>query len=369
MSVTPAVESFRRCVKRPGELGERERERMRTWSGVIMPEKPPEPRWATPGVEIPLGQTLCLRVVGEPIQGQAPVLIVTPQVNHSYIADFHQDQSLVRTMRGAGFACVGVTDWKEPPRDLAYRIADSIDDILSAMERLGERVHLVGLCQGGWQSAIVAALHPERVASLTLAAAPIDTWLGATLLHAYTLGLPLAFFEAMVSLNGGVMPGKAFSLGFDNLRAFERLVYNPSSLYFQAENKAFVDRFADLRSWYQLHKGVAGELYIEVVRDLFQKNLLARGLLEIRGEKVDLSCIEGPVHLLAGTRDHITPEEQLFALKPLAPRAQVSCHRVEAGHIGVFMGRSALTSVWPKIAAEMNSVTGALGDDLVQDPA
>jgi len=36
-------------------------------------------------------------------------------------------------------------------------------------------VNLVGLCQGGWMSAMCAARFPRKVASLVLAGAPIDT--------------------------------------------------------------------------------------------------------------------------------------------------------------------------------------------------
>ena len=35
-------------------------------------------------------------------------------------------------------------------------------------------MNLVGDCQGGWLATIYAALHPERVNTLTIAGAPID---------------------------------------------------------------------------------------------------------------------------------------------------------------------------------------------------
>jgi pimeloyl-ACP methyl ester carboxylesterase len=40
---------------------------------------------------------------------------------------------------------------------------------------LGGRVNLVGLCQGGWMSAMYAARFPGKVACLVLAGSPIDT--------------------------------------------------------------------------------------------------------------------------------------------------------------------------------------------------
>jgi poly(3-hydroxyalkanoate) synthetase len=87
------------------------------------------------------------------------------------------------------------------------------------------------------------------------------------------------------------------------------------------------------------------------VRDLFQHNRLARGRLTVRGERVDLTRIRCPLFVLAGARDHITPPPQVLALPALAPHAPARTWTVDAGHVGVFMGRRALTSVWPEVVA------------------
>jgi poly(3-hydroxyalkanoate) synthetase len=294
-----------------------------------------------------------LRHYGQARKGQCPVLVVTPQVNHSYIADFAPDQSLVRTLRASGAHSVVVTDWLEPPSDREYSIADSIDDIRAAIDALGGTAHLVGLCQGGWQCAIVAALHPESVASLTVAAAPIDTHAGITPLHGFVRIMPMLWYEALVKAGGGSAPGSALSRGFDLLRPFERFFLNDALLYLNALDAGYVERYTALRNWYRLNKDVAGRLYLQVVRDLFKDNRLAGGTLEVGGRRVDLSKIGCPAFLVAGMRDHITPAEQVFALERLAPRARCRRYLADAGHIGVFMGRAALSEVWPQISAEM----------------
>lgn len=43
------------------------------------------------------------------------------------------------------------------------------------VDDLGGQANFVGLCQGGWISAMYAARFPHKVASLVLAGAPIDT--------------------------------------------------------------------------------------------------------------------------------------------------------------------------------------------------
>jgi len=39
----------------------------------------------------------------------------------------------------------------------------------------GGKVHLIGLCQGGWLCAMFAARFPGKAQSLVLAGAPVDT--------------------------------------------------------------------------------------------------------------------------------------------------------------------------------------------------
>ncbi len=44
-----------------------------------------------------------------------------------------------------------------------------------AIDDLGGRVNLVGLCQGGWVSAMIASRFPDKLNALVLAGSPIDT--------------------------------------------------------------------------------------------------------------------------------------------------------------------------------------------------
>ncbi|MBM4356426.1 MAG: alpha/beta fold hydrolase [Deltaproteobacteria bacterium] len=334
-------------------LAEQEERRLTTYLRTAFPENPPRPRWATRGRTRPLLDTLDLRIYGTASRAKVPILIVTPQVNHSYIADFSPDQSLVRTLRNSGASRVLVTDWLAPPADREYGIADSIEDIRTAVDAAGGRAHLVGLCQGGWQCAILAALHPECAASLTLAAAPIDTHAGITPLHGFVRNMPMLWYEALVKASGGSAPGSALSRGFDLLRPFERFFLNDALLYLNALDDAYVTRYSALRNWYRLNKDVAGKLYLEVVRDLFKDNRLARGTLGVGERRVDLSAIRCPTFLVAGSRDHITPPEQVFALERLAPHAPCRRYLADAGHIGVFMGTRALAEVWPELCKKM----------------
>ena len=92
------------------------------------------------------------------------------------IADYHKGQSLIETLLANGIGHVALTDWKPATDDMKdFEIDNYLAELVVAIDDLGGRVNLVGLCQGGWVAAMVAARFPDKVASLVLAGAPIDT--------------------------------------------------------------------------------------------------------------------------------------------------------------------------------------------------
>ena len=87
------------------------RQRQAILLSAFHPAEPARARWATPCQErLQLGDSLTLRRWGQLDSGPV-ALVITPQVNHSCIADFSPQQSLVRTLRQAGVPQVAVTDW------------------------------------------------------------------------------------------------------------------------------------------------------------------------------------------------------------------------------------------------------------------
>src|SRR5205823_8436252 len=127
--------------------------------------------------------------------------------------------SQVQTLRAAGLPRLFVAEWlSATPATRATGIDDYLRFMREAVAAIGEPVHLIGDCQGGWQATIYAALFPEDVRTLTLAGAPIDFQAGEGQIKQWvnfvcgTMGL--APYRAMVAANGGVLPGRAILSGF-----------------------------------------------------------------------------------------------------------------------------------------------------------
>ena len=120
------------------------------------------PTLATPN-QIRLNlRTMALRDYGTP-KG-IPTLVDAPHAGHTaVIADYHQGQSLIQTLLANGIDHVALTDWKSATDDMKdFDIDNYLADMVVAIDDLGGRVNVVGLCQGGWVSAMIAARFPDK---------------------------------------------------------------------------------------------------------------------------------------------------------------------------------------------------------------
>lgn len=317
---------------------------------------PPPPRWTTPNTVVLEDGIVRLREFtrGRPASrqpaAQAPVVVVPPEVNQSFIIDFAQEQSLVARLLEGGFERVLAVEWLAPTAATAGRDLDSsIESIFRALDRAGRPVHLIGVCQGGWESTVVTALVPERVRTLTLVAAPVDFHAGEGMIKHVARLTPMAYYRALVTLGGGVMPGEFISGGFDNLMSFERYWLKYLTLWNHVQEPQWLARYRQLNDWYRAPKDLAGPMYLRVVKELFKENRLVRGRFEIKGQRVDLRRVTCPLCLIAGQRDHITPPRQVWATRRAVASTDVLEVETGGGHVGAFMGRAELREQWPRV--------------------
>jgi len=321
--------------------------------------RPPPLRWTSPNRVLRSDDVCALRAFSAPlaprleadaVAGPA-VLVVPPEVNQSVVVDFGPGQSLVAALLEAGFGHVAAIEWSTPRPETASRDIDSsIAAILDAIDAVGGRVHLIGICQGGWESAIAAALAPpDKVATLTLVAAPVDFGAGEGIVKQVARATPMAFYRALVALGGGVMRGELISGGFDGLMVFERTWLKHLSLWNHVDDERWLERYFQLNDWYRSPKDLPGRLYLRAVRELFKENRLVQGRFSCLGRVVDLSRITCPLCLIAGRRDHITPPSQVWATRRALSSSEVLEVETDGGHIGAFMGRKELAEAWPKV--------------------
>ena len=310
------------------------------------------PKLATPNkVRLDL-RTMKLRDYGKP--GGIPTLVDAPHAGHTaMIADYHKGQSLIETLLANGVGHVTLTDWKSASEDMKdLEIDNYLAEVIVAIDDLGGKVNLVGLCQGGWVSAMVAARFPEKVNSLVLAGAPIDTDAGKGPIKAMVHKSPISFYEELVGLGGGLMQGKFMLQGWKNMHPEQHYIEDHIDLYEHIDDPAYLAKQEIFESWYENPIDLPGRWYLQVIQQLFMENRLAKGKFTALGRKLNLHDITCPAYLLAGAEDDITtPEQVLDAEKYLGtPPAKIVKKTIPGGHIGLFMGARSLQDHWPVIA-------------------
>lgn len=317
--------------------------------------QPPEPGWATANrVRLDL-DTMRLRDFSpqDASEETVPVLVDAPYAGHSAtIADFARGQSLVETLKEVGITRLMVTDWKSATPEMRdYDIDKYLAELNTVVDDLGGKVHLVGLCQGGWLSAMYACRYPDKVASLVLAGSPIDTDAGDGPVKRIAHALPMAFYEEMVEAGGGRMLGQSMLAGWKSMHPALQSVGKFVDLYAHIEDKCYIRRTETFERWYENPIDLPGRYYLQAIEALFKENRFAKGTFVGLGKTLSLKDVTCPVYLLAGKADDITPKEQVFAAADLlgTPHNGVVRTLAPGGHIGLFMGTRTLADIWPEI--------------------
>jgi len=283
----------------------------------------------------------------------ATTLVCAPFALHgATVVDFAAGHSLVAALLSARTNRVFVTDWRSATAEMRFW---SIDDYLAALnvlvDELGGAVDLIGLCQGGWMALVYAARFPAKVRKLVLAGAPIDIAAGKSRLSELTNNTPSSVFTELVELgNGRVLGHQLLQFWAPELEPGEiHRLLEPADAMESEPFRRLESRFDD---WYAWTVNLPGTYYLQVVGQLFKENRLAGGKFVALGRRVDLSKLHCPLFLLAARDDDIVAPEQIFATEHLIDYGHCTVTKAIApcGHLGLFMGRNILSTVWPDIA-------------------
>jgi poly(3-hydroxyalkanoate) synthetase len=326
----------------------------------------PEPlAWTTSNAVVLQLPSMQLREFSRRDSAQPPVLICAPYALHgALVTDFAPGHSLVEALQKDGVNRIYVPDWRSATSEMRYLSIDNyLADLNVAIDEIGAPVDLVGLCQGGWLSLVYAARFPGKVRRLVLAGAPVDVSTPSEL-SKMVAAVPQAAFEQMVQQGDGLVSGEHM-LRFwnppfsqhDVEAVLQRNLGDGSD-----EARMLLDRF---ERWDRATLDLPGTYYLEVTDQVFRQNLIARGRFVALGRSIDLAEVRVPVFLLAGEDDIVVPRDQALASARLlgTPSAWLERACEPCGHLGLFMGRSALGQSWRRIArwlqADIGDAAGA----------
>jgi pimeloyl-ACP methyl ester carboxylesterase len=145
------------------------------------------------------------------------------------------------------------------------------------IDDLGGRVNLIGLCQGGWVAAMIAARFPQKVNSLVLAGSPIDADAGDGPIKRMVHASPMSFYEELVALGGGLMRGKLMLQGWKNMHPEQDYFQDHIDLYEHIDDPAYLKKEEAFSSWYENPDRFARPLVSPSHSTIVQREPLGQG--------------------------------------------------------------------------------------------
>ena len=332
------------------------------WARETTNRKPP--KWNSRNEVVLAAPFALLRDFSVGDDDVVPTLVFPPLAGHASCIIDKKDQSQVQLCLTMGLTKLYSFDWLSATtaaKDTTE--ADRLDFITRAVDLIAGpegTVNVVGDCQGGWEAALWAALHPERVNTLIVAGAPIDTSAGdgpaSKLMPILIPRGNIALYKAMVKAYGGIWPGISNVMGSIAANAATHLAEH-LKLFWHVHDREYLDHFSDFYDWYLYPIDLPGQLYLWAVEYLFVRNELFKGELEVAGKTVSLRSITCPVFLLGGEEDDVTPWQQVHNMRYAVGSSLVRWHLAPGGHIDLFIGRQSQAEYWTPILAQVRELS------------
>jgi polyhydroxyalkanoate synthase len=281
-----------------------------------------------------------------------PLLIVFSLISRSFILDLTPGNSFVEQLLDAGFD-VYMIDWGVPDeRDAQNTLEDYVDDYIpAAVQRIRElsgcdEVNLFGYCFGGDLALLYAAHHPDApVRSLTVLATPVDFTEMGPLADIFRVG---GLDVDDVLDDDGNVPPQVVVQGFRTLKPTAE-VSRYVTLWERLWSDEYVASYQAMTGWSDDHVPFPGAAARETVQMLVRDNGMVTDRLSVGGDPVHLRDVRLPFLTVRAERDHIVPPAATAPLIDLVGSEDKHELRLEAGHMGLVVGRTAARTTVPTI--------------------
>ncbi len=298
------------------------------------------------------------------------VLLVAPMSGHHATLL----RGTVQDMADRGMD-VYVTDWRDarivPLLHGDFDLDSYIETVICFLQHLGPDTHVVAVCQPA--PAVVAAVSlmaargdPAQPRSMTLMGGPVDTEASPTAVTKLAQQHPIHWFERHVISTVPPWHLGAFRRVYPGfLQLFAFMAMNPDR-HIEAHRRMFdhlvqgdEDSASAHRRFYDEYLSVMdvpASYYLQTVATFFQRHDLARGVMRVRGERVDPAAIERTALLtVEGELDDISAPGQTIAahriVASLPPERRGQYLQPGVGHYGIFNGRKWRSEILPRIEA------------------
>lgn len=309
----------------------------------------------------------------EPKPFKRPYLIIDPRAGHGAgIGGFKADSQVgVALADGHPVYFLVFNPMPEPGQTLA----DVMRAEAAFVKEIGRRHPeapqpiIVGNCQGGWATLILAAANPEITGPLVINGAPVAAWSGRIGENPmrYKGGLAGGITPALMmsDMGAGIFDGAHLVHNFEGLNPAR----NYFGKYFDLYSGVDTDRekFLEFERWWGGFHLMNEQEIRWIVENIFIGNRLARGEARIEpGKALDLKAIRSPIIVFASKGDNITPPQQALNWildtyvddKEIRIRGQRIIYMVheKVGHLGIFVSSSIAKKEHTQVASTLKTI-------------
>ncbi|HET6942767.1 MAG TPA: DUF3141 domain-containing protein [Sphingomicrobium sp.] len=283
-----------------------------------------------------------------------PFIVVDPRAGHGPgIGGMKRDSEIGVALEN-GHPCYFIGFLPEPMPE--QRVEDVWNAEAVFVEEVGRRhprvgkPAVIGNCQAGWQTMIMAATHPDVPGPLLLAGSPLSYWAGVRGKNPmrYTGGMLGGTWLTSLSgdLGAGKFDGANLVQNFESLDPANTYFEKPYNVYSKVDTEA--ERFLDFETWWGSPVLMnAGEMQW-IADNLFVGNKLTSGDIRTSdGIQVDLRDIQSPIVVFCSWGDNITPPQQALGWitdvyrddEDLITTGQTIIYSLheDVGHLGIFV--------------------------------
>jgi polyhydroxyalkanoate synthase subunit PhaC len=286
------------------------------------------------------------------IRLKTPLLLVHGLFNRETLLDLQPGRSVVQNLLKEGVE-IYLVEWGSPTRkDQFLTLDDHINGYLDNMVEFirqrhqASKVNLMGVCLGGTFAVIYAALHPEKIRNLITTAAPTHFSTPKGLLHVWLQEIDV---DRLVNAFGN-LPGNLVNAAFLLLNPPRLLLDKYLGFLEHMDNKDFVENFIRMEKWIFDSPDVPGETLRQVVKDLYQGDLLVQSKMRLGGHGVDLQRVTMPLLNIYGKYDHLVPPEACEVLTQKVGSRDTENLCLDTGHVGIYVSSRFQKEMIPKIA-------------------
>lgn len=290
-----------------------------------------------------------------------PLLMIYAMVNRPRILDLTAERSLISELGKRG-QTVYLLDWGRPHRD--DWALDFNDHAITALGQAIEavvadsghaRIVLLGVCQGGVMALCRAMAAPQQLAGVITTVTPVDFQVPGDRLSALVRRIDIDLLKSSGRrISGGMLRQlflalKPMALGHGKYIDLARSLRDPARL----------NDFLEMEAWIADSPDQPSAVMSEFLELFYQRNSLVNDALELGGRRLRLSALCLPMLNIYATDDHIVPPAASRALADCVPASDYEELAVRGGHIGLYVGRSALTRVPQAVCDFCQRVAGA----------